>query len=105
MPLDTTPPGRPGRLSAVLSGTTVSLQWLAALDDREVASYVVARDGVSLGSTGDLTFTDAGAAAGATVLYTVSAVDATATSGRLPPSPSRFPTRSRRAPPPVSRPS
>ncbi len=81
MPLDTTPPGRPGRLSAVLSGTTVSLQWLAALDDREVASYVVARDGAALGSTGALTFTDGGAAPGATVVYTVSAVDATGNVG------------------------
>jgi chitodextrinase len=81
MPLDTTPPGRPGRLSAVLSGTTVSLQWLAALDDREVTSYVVARDGAPLGTTAALTFTDGGAAAGATVTYTVSAVDATGNVG------------------------
>jgi hypothetical protein len=75
MPLDTVPPGSPGRLSAVLSGTTVALQWMAASDDREVASYVVARDGAALGTTGALTFTDGGAPGGATVLYTVSAVD------------------------------
>ena len=59
----------------MLSGTTVGLQWTAATDDRAVASYVVARDGAQLGTTGGATFIDGAAAAGATVLYAVAAVD------------------------------
>ena len=54
MPADTTPPGRPGRLSAVLSGTTVALEWTPASDDRGVTQYVVTRDGVQLGTTAGL---------------------------------------------------
>jgi len=75
MPLDTQPPGQPGRLSAVVGGTTVALQWTAATDDRGVASYLVARDGAQLGATAGVDFTDGAAPAGATVLYTVAAVD------------------------------
>ncbi|MDX6597151.1 MAG: hypothetical protein QOE87_1038, partial [Gaiellales bacterium] len=76
LPLDTLPPGQPGRLSAVLSGSTVALQWTAAADDRGVVSYVVARDGAPLGSTSAVAFTDSAAPPGATVVYAVSAVDA-----------------------------
>src|SRR6185312_4181011 len=50
MPADTTPPSRPGRLTAVVSGTSVALQWTPASDDFAVASYNVARDGAPLGS-------------------------------------------------------
>jgi hypothetical protein len=76
LPADTEPPGRPARLSAVVSGTTVALQWLAATDDRAVASYAVSRDGTPLGTTAGLAFTDPAATPGATVTYAVSAVDA-----------------------------
>jgi hypothetical protein len=76
LPLDTQPPGRPGRLSAVVSGTTVALQWTAASDDRAVVSYVVARDGAQIGTTGAVAFTDTAVSAGPTALYTVAAVDA-----------------------------
>ena len=81
LPADTTPPSTPGRLSAVLSGTTVGLQWTAASDDRAVASYVVARDGASLGTTGGATFTDTAAAPGATVVYAVTAIDTAGNAG------------------------
>ena len=58
LPRDTTPPGAPVRLSAVVGGTTVALQWTAASDDRGVASYLVARDGAPLGTTAGVGFTD-----------------------------------------------
>jgi hypothetical protein len=75
MPLDTAPPSRPGRLSAAISGTTVALQWTAASDDFGVASYAVARDGAQVGTTGTIAFTDSGLAPGATVAYSVTAID------------------------------
>jgi hypothetical protein len=81
LPADVTPPGRPARLAAVLSATTVALQWTAAGDDRGVASYVVARDGAQLGTTTALGFTDSGVPAGSTVLYTVAAVDSSGNVG------------------------
>lgn len=81
VPRDTVPPGAPVRLSAVVGGTTVALQWTAAADDRGVASYVVARDGAPLGTTTGVGFTDGAAPAGATVVYTVAAVDTTGNVG------------------------
>jgi hypothetical protein len=75
MPVDTTPPGLPGRLSAVVSGTSVALQWTPASDDFGVASYSVARDGASLGSTATTSFADSGLAPGSTVNYAVTATD------------------------------
>lgn len=82
MPADTVPPTRPGRLTGLLVGTTVSLQWIASADDRGGAvSYVVARDGATLGTTDALAFTDAAAPQGATVTYTVVPVDAAGNAG------------------------
>jgi hypothetical protein len=75
MPIDTTPPGSPGRLSAVVSGTSVSLQWTQASDDFAVASYRVARNGTQIGSLATTSFMDSGLAPGATVTYAVTAVD------------------------------
>lgn len=74
-PIDTRPPSRPGGLSAVASGTSVSLSWTPAGDDFGVASYSVARDGATIGSTAATGFTDAGLAPGATVAYAVTATD------------------------------
>lgn len=81
MPVDTTPPSRPGRLSAIVSGTSVSLQWIAASDDFAVDSYRVARDGAQIASLAATTFVDTGLAPGATVTYAVTAVDATGNVG------------------------
>jgi hypothetical protein len=75
MPIDTTPPSRPARLSAILSGSDVALQWTPASDDFGIASYVVTRDGVQTGTTTGTTYGDTGIAPGATVAYGVSAVD------------------------------
>ena len=76
MPIDTQPPSRPGRLSAVTSGTTVALQWTAASDNLGVASYRVARNGTDVGAPAETAFTDTGLVPGTTVDYAVTAVDA-----------------------------
>jgi chitodextrinase len=75
MPADTTPPSSPGGLSAVASGTGVSLQWTAAGDDVGVASYRVSRDGTQLAAQTAMTFDDSGLPPGVTVTYAVTAVD------------------------------
>jgi chitodextrinase len=79
-PIDTRPPSRPGGLSAVASGTSVSLSWTPAGDDFGIASYSVARDGVAIGSTAVTGFSDGGLTPGATVAYAVTATD---TSGNV----------------------
>jgi hypothetical protein len=76
MPVDTTPPGSPGRLSAVTSGGSVALQWTAAGDDFGVVSYHVARDGTQIGAPAATNFSDTGLPPGITVNYAVTAVDA-----------------------------
>jgi hypothetical protein len=76
MPADTTPPSRPGGLTAVVSGTSLALQWASASDDFGVTSYNVVRDGAALGSTAATSFGDSGLAPGATVNYAVTAADA-----------------------------
>ena len=70
-PIDTRPPSRPGALSAIASGTSVSLSWTPAGDDFGVASYSVARDAATIGSTTATGFADTGLAPGATVAYAV----------------------------------
>ena len=75
MPVDTTPPSSPGGLSAVTSGTSVSLQWTAAADDVGVASYRVSRDGTQLAAQTAMIFDDSGLPPGITVNYAVTAVD------------------------------
>jgi chitodextrinase len=81
MPVDTQPPSSPGRLSAVVSGTDVALQWTPAADNFAIASYAVARDGATLGSTSTTTYGDSGLAPGATVTYAVTATDTTGNVG------------------------
>ncbi|MDP9257903.1 MAG: hypothetical protein M3Q31_15310 [Actinomycetota bacterium] len=81
MPVDTTPPSRPGRLSAVTSGTSIALEWMAASDDFGVASYRVARDGTQIGAPATTTFGDSGLPPGITVTYAVTAVDMTGNVG------------------------
>jgi hypothetical protein len=75
MPLDTYPPSQPGSLSAVVSGTTVALQWTAASDVSGVAAYVVTRNGAQAGTTATVGFSDGGLAPGTTVAYAVAAID------------------------------
>jgi hypothetical protein len=75
VPVDTTPPSRPGRLSAVTSGTSIALEWTPAVDDFAVASYRIARDGTQIGAPTATTFSETGLPPGGTVTYSVSAVD------------------------------
>jgi hypothetical protein len=81
MPVDTHPPSRPGRLSAVASGTSVGLAWTAASDDFGVDSYRVTRDGIQVGAPAATQFTDTGLTPGLTVAYAVTAVDTTGNVG------------------------
>jgi parallel beta-helix repeat protein len=77
---DTVAPTAPSGLAAtVVASDRVDLAWSAATDAVGVTGYRVFRDGVSLGN--DLgaavhTYSDTGAAAGATYAYTVKAFDA-----------------------------
>lgn len=72
---DTTAPSAPTNLTAVLSGTTASLAWMASTDNVGVAGYRVTRNGTQIaGTVSGTSFSDAGLAAG-THTYTVSAFD------------------------------
>jgi hypothetical protein len=59
-----------------VTATSAGLAWTAATDDRGVTGYQVLRDGVQVGQTSSLSFTDSGLAPGTTYSYTVRAVDA-----------------------------
>lgn len=75
---DTTPPSAPTGLavSGEPTTTTVTLAWAAATDNVGVASYRVLRDGVLVGTTAGLAFTDTGLSPATTYTYTVAAEDA-----------------------------
>ena len=71
-------PSVPGNLSAsVTSPTQIKLTWSAANDTggSGVASYLVSRDDVEIGSTGSLSFTDTGLPSGSNFCYQVAAYD------------------------------
>lgn len=77
VPADTTAPSAPGDPSSNgVSTTSATLSWAAATDDREVSGYQVLRDGVQVGQSAQLSWTDTGLTPGATYSYTVRAVDA-----------------------------
>ena len=73
---DTTAPSVPVNvLVTAVSDVSVSLVWDASTDDTGVAGYRVFRDGVDVGTTSELVFTDGGLDAETTYSYTVSAFD------------------------------
>ena len=77
VPADTTAPTAPGApASTGVSTTSATLNWAAATDDRGVTGYQVLRDGVQVGQTSALNWTDSGLTPGATYTYTIQAVDA-----------------------------
>ncbi|MEO7261962.1 MAG: fibrinogen-like YCDxxxxGGGW domain-containing protein [Jatrophihabitantaceae bacterium] len=77
VPADTTAPSAPGAPSSNgVTTTAATLSWGAATDDRAVSGYQVLRDGVQVGQSATLSFTDTGLTPGATYSYTVRAVDA-----------------------------
>ncbi|MDQ1742225.1 MAG: hypothetical protein QOE23_564 [Pseudonocardiales bacterium] len=77
VPADTTAPAAPDMPSSTgVTTTAATLTWPAATDDRGVTGYQVLRDGVQVGSTSSLSYTDTGLTPGGTYSYTVRAVDA-----------------------------
>ena len=58
-----------------VSMTQVNLAWNASTDNISVAGYRIYRDGVQIGSTADLVFSDTTCAANTTYAYRVSAYD------------------------------
>ena len=74
---DVSPPSAPGSLTATAtSSISVSLSWTAATDNVGVTGYRVLRDGVQIGTTSGLSYTDGGRTANTTYVYEVRAVDA-----------------------------
>ena len=73
---DVTPPSAPADVTAAaVTATSVAVSWSAATDDVGVTRYDVFRNGVDVGSTTALTYTDAALAPG-TYSYVVRAFDA-----------------------------
>ncbi|HEY8507282.1 MAG TPA: malectin domain-containing carbohydrate-binding protein [Steroidobacteraceae bacterium] len=75
---DTTPPTVPAGLTATpVSTSRIDLSWLPSEDEGEgVAGYRVFRNGISIGTTTAVTFSDVGLQPGTTYTYRVSAFDA-----------------------------
>jgi chitodextrinase len=73
---DTSAPSVPGGLLASnVSGSGLTLSWTAASDNVAVTGYRVWRNGVQVGSTAGLAFTDTGLLPGTGYSYTVQAFD------------------------------
>ena len=81
---DTSPPTAPSALTASRTGTTASLSWAAASDDRGVVGYRLYRDGQQVGTPAGVSAVDSGLDRTATYAYAVRAVDAAGNLG--PPS-------------------
>ncbi|HEX3581194.1 MAG TPA: right-handed parallel beta-helix repeat-containing protein [Thermoanaerobaculia bacterium] len=91
---DTTAPSVPASLTATAATSSVmTLAWLPSTDNTGVTGYQLYRNGTLIGTTGSLTFSDSGLAAGTQYSYTVKAYDAagnvsaasnTATTSTLP---------------------
>ncbi len=75
--VDTQPPTVPGSVAAsAMSTTTVDISWEASTDNSSgVAHYGIYRDGVLIGTSTTLSFTDSVVAPGQTYQYTVTAFD------------------------------
>ncbi len=75
--VDTQPPTVPGSVAAsAMSTTTVDISWDASTDSPSgVAYYGIYRDGVLVGTSTTLSFTDSGLTPGQTYQYTVTAFD------------------------------
>jgi hypothetical protein len=92
------PPTVPTGLAAAVSGdpAQVTLTWGASASEIGVSGYEILRDGISIGRTTGLTYTDAIDSPGATYSYTVRGYDAAGGTGDL----SAAATVSLAAPPP-----
>ncbi|RTE04232.1 LamG-like jellyroll fold domain-containing protein [Paenibacillus whitsoniae] len=72
---DLTPPSTPTSLAAKMEGKSVVLTWSASTDDRLMSGYKVYRNGVQIGTTNNLSYTDSSIASLMSYSYTVKAVD------------------------------
>ena len=75
-PVDTQPPTAPANLTATAIGqTSLSLKWTASTDNKGVASYLVYKDAVSIGSATSTTYKVTGLTAGTAYSFFVKARD------------------------------
>jgi chitodextrinase len=83
---DTTAPTVPANLIATAtSSTQINLSWAASTDNVGVAGYEIFRNGVQVGTTPALNYSDSGLSASTTYSYAVAAYDAVPNvSGRSP---------------------
>lgn len=76
VPTDTTPPTPPSGLSGVSANpTTAAISWQPSTDNIGVAGYNILRDGVVVGTTGELVYQDLGLLEATNYTYTVQAFD------------------------------
>ncbi|HWL14446.1 MAG TPA: malectin domain-containing carbohydrate-binding protein, partial [Opitutus sp.] len=76
-PADTQAPTAPGALSfANVTSSSVTVSWAAATDNVGVTGYRVSRNGTTLTTTSNLSFTDSGLSPATTYQYSVVALDA-----------------------------
>ena len=73
---DIVAPSAPTGLAATVSGTSsITLSWNEAIDDLEVAGYIVRRNGVQVANLTSLSYLDINLAQGVTHTYSVAAYD------------------------------
>lgn len=75
-PSEANAPTRPEVTSPTRTDYSVSLAWTPSTDDTGVVGYVVQRDGITVGSTPELAFTDTGLLPDSVYGYTVYGLDA-----------------------------
>jgi len=81
---DTEAPSIPGGLTATaVSGTQIDLAWTASTDNVAVTGYNIFRDGVQVGTSSTVNFSDTGLQPSKTYVYTVAAFDAAANTSNL----------------------
>lgn len=75
-PVDRQPPTAPQNLSAASIGqTSVSLKWTASTDNKSVASYLVYKNAVYIGTTASTTYTVSGLTAASSYSFYIKAKD------------------------------
>ncbi|NTW22165.1 hypothetical protein HGA34_01310 [Candidatus Falkowbacteria bacterium] len=74
--VDTTKPSTPTGLSAIVTTSSVALNWNAASDNVAVTGYNVMRGTSTIATTTQRNYTDSGLAASTSYIYAVSAFDA-----------------------------
>lgn len=61
---DTQPPTSPGNISHQTSGNDITLTWAASTDNILISRYNILRDGINIGNTTGLSYTDTGLSSG-----------------------------------------